>query len=346
MQRDLRFRTVTGGEIRRRLHWGSFFTNLEGFEEVKVTDFSVFRPYFKNTKLFTEADEEGASVVICTGKIKHVRSSFLHEFEYLKSLVEPDRVKDIKMSLSSLELYHLIYKQGYAYPSSVYASDDEYFADLAVAFREEVKILYKAGLRNLQIDDPSLTYFCDPDVHQGWAQDKLNSRTSSQQIDAYIKLINDSIQNFPDDIHFSFHLCTGDFKSGHWASGGYDLIATKLFKNCSVDTFYLEFDTGCSGGFEPLKKLPIDKRVVLGLITSQTGELEDLRNLQRGVREAAKFMAEGSGQTEAEAVQRISVSPQCGFASANVGHRITKEDVIRKLQLVRELADTVWPGEP
>lgn len=124
------------------------------------------------------------------------------------------------------------------------------------------------------------------------------------------------------------------------------MIATKLFKNCSVDTFYLEFDTGCSGGFEPLKKLPIDKRVVLGLITSQTGELEDLRNLQRGVREAAKFMAEGSGQTEAEAVQRISVSPQCGFASANVGHRITKEDVIRKLQLVRELADTVWPGEP
>jgi methionine synthase II (cobalamin-independent) len=157
MQRDLRFRAVTDGEIRRRLHWGSFFNDLEGFEEVKVTDVSIFRPYFKHTKLFTEAGEERASVVICTGKIKHVRSSFLHEFEYLKSLVEPDRVKDIKMSLSSLELYHLIYKQGHAYPSSVYASDDEYFADLAVAFREEAKILYNAGLRNLQIDDPSLT---------------------------------------------------------------------------------------------------------------------------------------------------------------------------------------------
>jgi methionine synthase II (cobalamin-independent) len=165
-------------------------------------------------------------------------------------------------------------------------------------------------------------------------------------VNAYIKLINDSVQNFPDDLHFSLHLCKGNFKSGHWASGGYDFIATKLFKNCNVDTFYLEFDTERSGGFEPLKELPVDKRVVLGLITSKTGELEDLKNLHRRVREAAKFMAEGSGQTEAEAVQRISVSPQCGFASANVGNRITKEDVIRKLQLVRELADTVWPGEP
>lgn len=157
MQQSLGFRAITDGEIRRQIHWGTFFTDLEGFEEVTVRDHSIFRPYVGVTKLFTEAGEEGARVVVCTGKIRHVRSSFLQDFLYLKSLVAPAAVKDIKMTLSSLELLHLIYKQGHAYPTSVYASDEEYFADLTAAFRQEITILYDAGMRNLQIDDPNLT---------------------------------------------------------------------------------------------------------------------------------------------------------------------------------------------
>lgn len=160
MQQQLGFRAITDGELRRRLHWGSFFTDLEGFEEVPVKDVGVFRPYIGVTKLFTESGPEGASIGICTGKIRHVRSSFINEFRYMKSLVELERVKDIKVTVSSLELYHLIYKQGCAYPASLYASDDEYLADLAEAFRQEVKILYSEGMRNLQIDDPNLT--CEP----------------------------------------------------------------------------------------------------------------------------------------------------------------------------------------
>lgn len=188
--------------------------------------------------------------------------------------------------------------------------------------------------------------FCDPAVHRGWEDDKLNIRTSSDQVDKYVHLINESIRNLPGDLHISLHLCKGNFKSGHWASGGYDLIATKLFRRCNISTYFLEFDTDRSGGFEPLRELPNDKRVVLGLITSKNGVLEDLEVLKRRVFQAARFLAEGSGQSELEAMKRISVSPQCGFASANVGNQISKDDMISKLKLVRKLADSLWPGEP
>ncbi|KAL4886450.1 hypothetical protein BJY04DRAFT_204730 [Aspergillus karnatakaensis] len=348
LQQSLGFRTITDGEIRRRLYWGTFFTDLEGMTEIQVTDLSIFRPYLKHTKLFTDSGKEGGggTVVVCTGKIRHVKSSFLHEFEYLKTLVNPERVKDIKITASSLEMYHLMYKQGFAYPASVYESDDEYFADIAAAFRAEVHVLYDAGLRNIQIDDPNLGYFCDPQVHQGWAADSLNHRTSIEQVKQYVKLINDSISGLPDDLHVALHLCKGNFKSGHWASGGYDLIASTLFRKCNVKTFFLEFDTERSGGFAPLKELPVDKRVVLGLITTKTGQAEDLEQLQKRVHEAAKYMAEGSGESEASCLQRISVSPQCGFASANIGNQISRDGMLSKLSLVRKLADRVWDGEP
>lgn len=175
--------------------------------------------------------------------------------------------------------------------------------------------------------------------------DPANKCTSDEQISRYVNLINDSIRDLPKDLHISLHLCRGNFKSGYWASGSYDLIASKLFKNCTVQTYFLEFDTERSGGFEPLKMLPKDKRVVLGLISSKNGALEDLEHLKRRVMEASKYLCDGSGQSEEEALQRISVSPQCGFASANIGNQISKEDMIGKLKLVRKLADSLWPGE-
>lgn len=142
------------------------------------------------------------------------------------------------------------------------------------------------------------------------------------------------------------HLCRGNYMgSKHFSEGAYDRIASKLFQDLDVSTYYLEYDTPRAGGFEPLKHLPKDKNVVLGVVTSKFAELEDKQEMVDRIHQAADFMAEGSGQTREEALQRISVSPQCGFASHAEGNSLTADDMKKKLQLIRSIADTIWPGE-
>lgn len=170
---------------------------------------------------------------------------------------------------------------------------------------------------------------------------------SDALLDSYIKLYNDCISQRPADLHLGIHLCRGNFAySRHFSEGGYDRIATKLFNEIDADTYFLEYDTDRAGGFEPLKELPPYKNVVLGVITSKFPELEDLEKLKERVYQAADFVAKGAGQSREEALKRIGVSPQCGFASHHLGNSVTRDDMINKLKLVRKLADTVWPGEP
>jgi methionine synthase II (cobalamin-independent) len=143
------------------------------------------------------------------------------------------------------------------------------------------------------------------------------------------------------------HLCRGNFAySKHFSEGGYDRIATRLFNDIGADTYFLEYDTDRAGTFEPLKYLPAHKNVVLGVITSKFPELEDLTEMRNRVFQAAEVIAKGANQTTEEALKRISVSPQCGFASHHLGNSVTREDMIAKLKLVRELANSIWPGEP
>lgn len=176
---------------------------------------------------------------------------------------------------------------------------------------------------------------------------KDNNESSDALLDAYIKLYNDCLSTRPSDMHVGVHLCRGNFVGGrHFSEGGYDAIATKLFRNLNVDTYYLEYDTARAGGFEPLKEVPAHKNVILGLITSKFPKLEDMEEMKKKVYQAVNLVAEGSGQTKEEALNRLGVSPQCGFASHSDGNNLSKEDMIRKLQLVRKLADEVWPGQP
>ena len=163
----------------------------------------------------------------------------------------------------------------------------------------------------------------------------------------YINVYNDCLRGKPADMCAGVHLCRGNFAySRHFSEGGYDRIATKLFNEIDADTYFLEYDTDRAGGFEPLKELPPYKNVVLGVITSKFPELEDLEKLKDRVYQAADFVAKGAGQSREEALKRIGVSPQCGFASHHLGNSVTRDDMINKLKLVRKLADTVWPGEP
>jgi len=342
----LGFRAVSDGEYRRHMFWGTFFPGLDGFVEVKNPDHRIFRPYMPDVAAFTEAGHKPGESVLCTDKIKHVGSTYVDQWEFLKSIVPKERVGDCKLTLAAPNWYHMRYVEGSAYPKDVYGSDEEYFADIAKAYQEELRILYEHGLRNIQFDDPNLAYFCSEAMLEGWEKDEKNTRTADQLLDLYIKLYNDCISKRPADMHIGVHLCRGNFvKSRHFSEGGYDRVAKKLFNALNVDTYYLEYDTARAGGFEPLKELPKNKNVILGVITSKFPKMEDLEEMKERVLKAADFVAEGNGETQKEALQRMGVSPQCGFASHNEGNAVVKEDMVAKLKLVRQLADSIWPGE-
>ncbi|KAJ9197660.1 hypothetical protein DTO164E3_1313 [Paecilomyces variotii] len=347
IQKELGYKAMTDGEYRRHMFWGSFFPGLEGFEEVDDVDIEIFRPYTPDVGAFIEAGHKPGESVLCTGKIKHVGSTYVDQFKYLASLVAPEEVKNLKITLAAPNWYHLRYREGRAYPKEVYSSDEEYFGDIAKAYQEELRILYEAGCRNVQYDDPNLAYFCSDKMLEGWKNDPLNKYSADDLLDKYIKLYNDCLAKRPADFHVGVHLCRGNFvNSRHFSEGGYDRIAVKLFQELNVDTYYLEYDTPRAGGFEPLKVLPKNKNVILGVVTSKFPELEDKEEMKKRVLDAAKFIAEGNNETVEEALQRVGVSPQCGFASHHEGNAVVWNDMIAKLKLVREIADDLWKGEP
>ena len=347
IQIDCGFRAITDGEYRRHMFWGTFFPTLNGMKEIYGPEGSIFREYVPDIAAFMEADKVPGESVICVVKISHTgNSSYIGQYEYLKSITPKERHGEIKMTLAAPNWYHLRYKEGKAYPKDVYASDEEYFADIAKAFQTELQILYDAGLRNVQVDDPNLAYFCSEKMIEGWKKDSANTRTTDELFDAYIAFYNDCFKR-PTDMHLGIHLCRGNFVgSRHFSEGGYDRIATKLFNELNVSTYYLEYDTARAGGFEPLKDLPKNKSVILGVITSKFPEMEDKEEMKQKVYKAAEFVAEGSGQSKEEALQQLGVSPQCGFASHEDGNLLEYDDMVQKLKLVRQIANEIWQGEP
>ncbi|KAM3076290.1 hypothetical protein ACMFMG_006206 [Clarireedia jacksonii] len=343
-QLDLGFHAITDGEYRRHMFWGTFFPGLDGFEEIQNPDVDIFRHYVPDIGAFLEAGHKPGETVVCTGKISHVGSTYLSQWNYLKSILPADKVKEAKITLAAPNWYHLRYKTGRAYPKHVYANDGEYFADIAKAYQAELKILYDAGLRNVQIDDPNLAYFCSEKMLAGF---KADGEDAEKLFDSYIKLYNDCLSHRPADMHVGVHLCRGNFVGGrHFSEGGYDVIAKRLFQDLEVDTYYLEYDTPRAGGFEPLVHLPKNKNVILGLVTSKFPELENMQEMKDKVMKAADKMSEGTGETRDECLNRVGVSPQCGFASHSDGNNMGREDMLAKLKLVRTLANEIWGGEP
>ncbi|KAJ6021446.1 hypothetical protein N7540_006950, partial [Penicillium herquei] len=343
-QLNLGFRVVNDGEYRRSLFWGSFFESLSGFEEVPMVE-STLRTYLPKVTALLEYHIP--TTLICTSKIGHKGDSpHLREFLYLKSIVPSDRIGDIKITIPPPHWYHLRYKHGHAYQDGVYASEEEYFQDLAAAYRKELQILYDAGLRRVQFDDPDLSYFCSGDVIEAWALDNTNKQSTTELLTSYIELYNDCLKNVNADMHIGIHVCRGNFTdSRYWSAGGYDAIASKLFQDLNVHTYYLEFDTPRAGGFEPLQALPLNKNVVLGVISTKSPQLEDIGELKERVLQAAEFIAKGNDISLEQSLQRLGVSPQCGFASNSNENRLTKHNMLDKLNLVRELANSIWPGE-
>ncbi|KAI1775964.1 UROD/MetE-like protein [Hypoxylon cercidicola] len=351
LQQDLGFKAVNSGEYTRTRFWGLLWDEIEGTTRLQDADASMFRLYHPDVVSLIEKGRKvmpGESV-IAGSKLSHNPSkslSNLYELQLVQAFVPESEWGNIKLTMIAPSWFHMRYKQGRAYTKEAYANDAEYFEDVAQVYKAELEMLYKAGLRNVQFDDPGMAYFCSQDFRKGWEEDKDNTGTWEDLLDAYIKLYNDSIGMLPADLHTGIHLCRGNFIGGrHFSEGAYDIIAKKLFENLKVNTFYLEYDTERAGGFEPLRYLPKDKNVVVGVISTKVPQLEDKETMKERLYRAADFVAEGSGQTREEALKRICVSPQCGFSTHESGYPLTVDDEKKKLSLVRQIADEIW-GEP
>jgi 5-methyltetrahydropteroyltriglutamate--homocysteine methyltransferase len=206
---------------------------------------------------------------------------------------------------------------------------DEFWSDLTSAYAEQVRMVHELGCRYLQFDDTSLAYLNDPEQRRMIAE---RGEDAEHLHEAYIRHINEALAHKPDDLTVTTHMCRGNFRSSWVAEGGYDFVAEALFGELGVDGFFLEYDDARSGGFEPLRFVPKGKMVVLGLVTTKRGELEDKDALKRRIEEASEFVD----------IDQICLSPQCGFSSTVEGNLVTREQQEAKLRRIVEVAQEVW----
>jgi 5-methyltetrahydropteroyltriglutamate--homocysteine methyltransferase len=211
----------------------------------------------------------------------------------------------------------------------VYPDVEEFWHDLSAAYAEEIRRLGELGCTYLQLDDTSLAYLNDPEQR---AMIAGRGEDAEHQHLRYIKGINDAVKDRPEGMAITTHSCRGNFQSFWAAEGGYDFVAEALFSELDVDGFFLEFDDDRSGSFEPLRFVPEGKMVVLGLVTTKSGVLENKDDLKRRIEEASEYVP----------LEQLCLSPQCGFSSTVEGNSLTLEEEIAKLRLVIETADEVW----
>jgi 5-methyltetrahydropteroyltriglutamate--homocysteine methyltransferase len=206
---------------------------------------------------------------------------------------------------------------------------DKFFFDLSECYREEIRALYDVGCRYLQLDDTNLAYLCDVKMREAA---KERGEDPDELPRTYAALINSVITDRPDDLVVAIHLCRGNYRSVWFAEGGYEPVAEVLFNNIDVDAYFLEYDDERSGDFAPLRFVPENKVVVLGIISSKVPELETIGDLAKRIEEASQYME----------LDNMCISPQCGFSSTFHGNEMTPDDQWRKLELAVRTARQVW----
>jgi len=309
-------RSITDGEFRRDYFHLDFLKNLAG---VSVSGGIEANP---NAKAADDGFKPPKLSV--TGKLQHVKDIQVADFEYLKSVV----TQTPKVSIPSPTMVH--FRGGRkSIDINSYPDMDLFFEDLARAYREEIDHLYRAGLRYLQLDDTNLAYLCDPKMRTAAAE---RGEDPNELPRTYAELINMVIDDRPEDLTVGIHLCRGNYRSTWFAEGGYEPVAEVLFNKINVNAYFLEYDDERSGDFAPLRFVPNDKMVVLGIISSKVRKLEDIDDLARRIDEAAQYLP----------LDNLCVSPQCGFSSTHHGNDLSHDDQWRKLELVVNTAHKVW----
>lgn len=306
---------VTDGEFRRAWWHFDFFDGLEGVER-----------YDSDQGIQFNGVQTKAHGVRVTGKLRFGSHPMLDDFRFLKSIsgnAEP------KMTIPSPSVLH--FRGGRKdIDARVYPQLDAYFDDLATTWRDAIQAFYAAGCRYLQLDDTVWAYLCSDDQRR---QIRERGEDPDELARIYARVLNKALEGKPDDLTIGLHVCRGNFRSTWISEGGYEPVAEVLFGSVNVDAFFLEYDNDRSGDFAPLRFVrPGKQQVVLGLITTKNGELENPDGVKARLQEAAQYVD----------INQICLSPQCGFASTEEGNSLTPEQQWEKVRLVTHIAEQVW----
>ncbi|EPH0093234.1 cobalamin-independent methionine synthase II family protein [Pluralibacter gergoviae] len=314
-QCDCGLKVVTDGEFRRAWWHFDFFDGLQGVER-----------YDSDKGIQFNGVQTRAHGVRVTGKLGFGDHPMLEDFRYLKSIsggAEP------KMTIPSPSVLH--FRGGRKdIDAAVYPDLADYFDDLATTWRDAIRAFYDAGCRYLQLDDTVWAYLCSDEQRQ---QVRERGDDPDELAKIYARVLNKALEGKPADLTIGLHVCRGNFRSTWISSGGYGPVAEVLFGTVNVDAFFLEYDNDRSGDFEPLRFVrPGHQKVVLGLITTKNGELENPEAVKARLKEAAQYVA----------LEQICLSPQCGFASTEEGNSLTDAQQWQKVKLVTGIAAEVW----
>jgi 5-methyltetrahydropteroyltriglutamate--homocysteine methyltransferase len=305
-------KAITDGEFRRDYFHLDFLKQLEG---VSVTG---------GIEAKTASDGFTPPKLSVTGKLKHIRNIQVDDFNFLKSVT----TETPKVSIPSPTMVH--FRGGRkSIDINAYPDMDVFFEDLAACYRAEIAALYAAGCRYIQLDDTNLAYLCDPKMR---ADAKERGEDPNELPRTYAALINSVIDNRPADLTVGIHLCRGNYRSTWFAEGGYEPVAEVLFNSINVDAYFLEYDDERSGDFAPLRFVPKNKVVVLGIMSSKLADLESVGALTKRIKEAAKYMP----------LENMCVSPQCGFSSTHHGNSLTHVQQWKKFERLVKTAETIW----
>jgi 5-methyltetrahydropteroyltriglutamate--homocysteine methyltransferase len=324
MQRDVGLQSATDGEFRRASWHMDFIYSLDGVSKAP----GDLKVHFHNAE--GDIDFTPAAMKI-DGKLGVSDTIFGEDFTFLRDTVEAagDGVRP-KLTIPSPSMVH--YRGGRAsIDESLYPDLEQFWADLTAAYAEEVRRLGAEGCTYLQFDDTSLAYLNDPEQRKHVV---AIGGDGEHQHETYIRHINEALAQRPEGMAITTHMCRGNFRSSWVAEGGYDFVAEALFNELEVDGFFMEWDDARSGGFEPLRFVPKDKVVVLGLVTTKRGELESADVLKRRIEEASRYVD----------LDQLCLSPQCGFSSTVEGNALSYDQEVAKLRRVVEVAEDVWGG--
>ena len=332
MQRDVGLQTATDGEFRRTSWHMDFIYRLRGVERAD----EHLTVHFRNA----QGDLEFTSAALAvTDRISLTAPVFAADFAFLRDTVDalnastlpkPAHAQQLtaKLTIPSPSMVH--YRGGRAaLDPAVYPDEDQFWEDLSAAYAVQVAGIAELGCTYLQLDDTSLAYLNDPAQRAMVAE---RGGDPDHQHERYIRQINAALAGRPDGLRVTTHLCRGNFRSSWAAEGSYEFVAEALFGGLDVDGFFLEYDDERSGGFEPLRFVPPDKFVVLGLVTTKSGALESKDDLKRRIDEAAKVLP----------LEQLCLSGQCGFSSTVEGNTLTRDEQQAKLALIVETAAEVW----
>lgn len=317
-QKKAGYHVITDGEFRRATWHLDFMWGFHGVGHKKTEN---GLPFHDEAALIDDT--------FLTGKLSVDEHPFVEHFRFVKALEDENTVARQTIPAPAQFLEQLIMPVNLESTRRIYPEEEELIADLTASYRKVIAQLYEAGCRNVQLDDCTWGCFVDPRASFFFGADEPELERLQK---LFLRVNNLAIENQPEDLAITTHICRGNFHSTWACSGGYDRVAELVFGNEQADAFYLEFDDARSGGFEPLAKVAEGKKVVLGLVTTKSHILERKANIIARIHEAAKYVP----------LDRLCLSPQCGFASCEIGNKLTEQQQWDKLALVKEIAEEVW----